>query len=305
MDVPHRVTLVEVGARDGLQSETQSVDTSIKIGLINRLAQTGLSVVEAASFVSPMRMPNLADGEAVMQGITRLQHVRYPVLVPNMRGLTRALAAGEVRDLCIFLAATDAFSQNNIECSVAESLVRYQPVIDYAAKHAIHMRAYVSCVFGCPFSGWVDPSQVAELSQQLVTLGCDEIALSDTIGIAQPNQVQQVVRQVAKAISLPRIAVHCHDTYGLALANIYAALQAGVRIIDSALSGLGGCPYAPGASGNIATEKVVFLCQQLGLETGVDLAALTQVATWFNQQLQRPYTPLAFPAPLTPALKPS
>ncbi|KFI22443.1 hydroxymethylglutaryl-CoA lyase [Nitrosococcus oceani] len=283
---PDRVKLVEVGPRDGLQNEPGRVETATKIEFIQRLAETGLPVIEATSFVSPRWVPQLADAEAVYAGVQRQLGVRYPVLVPNQAGLERALAAG-VADIAVFTGVTETFCQKNIHCSVAESLDRYQPVIAKAREKRLGVRAYLSCVLGCPYEGPVAARQVARLARWFAELGVDEISLGDTIGVGTPLQAQRLLATVAEEVPLARLAVHFHDTYGQALANIFACLELGVSVIDSAVAGLGGCPYAKGATGNVATEDVVYMLEGMGIETGVDLKKLIGVGRHICQALER------------------
>lgn len=283
---PQHVKIVEVGPRDGLQNEPGNVDTATKIALINQLSETGLSVIETTSFVSPRWVPQLADAEAVYAGIQRQPGVSYPALVPNEAGLKRALDAG-VTAIAIFTAVTDTFCQKNINCSVAESLARYRPVIAGAQARHLSVRAYLSCALGCPYEGPVAVQQVALLARQFFDLGVDEISLGDTIGVGTPLQAQQMLAAVAEQVPISRLALHFHDTYGQALANIFACLALGVSVVDSAVAGLGGCPYAKGASGNVATEDVVYMLQGMGIETGVNLEKLIRVGRQLCQQLGR------------------
>jgi len=286
MSLPSRVKIVEVGPRDGLQNEKQSVPTALKIELIQRLADAGLSTVEATAFVSPKWVPQMADGAAVMRGIRRQRGVSYPVLVPNLKGLEAALAAG-AEEVAVFAAASEAFSQKNINCSIAESLERFRPVLEAAARHGVPVRGYVSCTLGCPYQGAVSPSAVARVAQALYQMGCYEISLGDTIGVGTPAKAQAMLATVAERVPLSKLAGHYHDTYGQALANIYASLQLGVAIFDSSVAGLGGCPYAPGASGNVASEDLVYLLQGLGIECGVDLDKLIDAGALVCQALGR------------------
>jgi hydroxymethylglutaryl-CoA lyase len=270
MKLPKRVKLVEVGPRDGLQNESVTVPTAIKIAFIDQLSATGLSVIEATSFVSPKWIPQLADHTQVLEGIQRKPSVHYPVLVPNMQGYTAALAAG-AKEIAIFAAASETFSQKNINCSIAESLARFKPIMKAAKRDKIRVRGYVSCAIACPYEGEIKPAAVAKVAEQLLRLGCYEISLGDTIGVGTPLKVQKMIAAVAKKIPIKKLAVHFHDTYGQALANIYAALEQGITVIDSSVAGLGGCPYARGASGNVATEDVLnkliatgsFICKHL------------------------------------------
>lgn len=276
MSLPRKVKIVEVGPRDGLQNETSIVPTATKIELINRLSATGLSVIEAGSFVSPTWIPQMADSAAVLTGITRKPKVSYPVLVPNMKGFNAALEAG-AKEIAVFTAASETFSQKNINCSIAESIARFADVIVAAKKHRIRVRAYISCVLGCPYEGAIKPAAVAKVANTLFKMGCYEISLGDTIGVGTPGKAQLLINTVSKKIPRKFLAVHFHDTYGQALANIYAAMERGIAIVDSSVAGLGGCPYAKGATGNVATEDVVYLLNGLGIRSGVDLAKLVSV----------------------------
>ena len=263
MAYPSRVRIVEVGPRDGLQNEKAIVPLAVKVELIDRLSATGLSVVEAGAFVSPKWVPQMADTAEVLAGIRRRPGVAYPVLVPNTRGLEQAIAAG-VEEIAIFGAASEAFSARNINCTIAESLDRFRPVAEAALGQGIRVRGYVSCVLGCPYQGEVPVSEVARVSKALLDLGCYEISLGDTIGVGTAGKARALIEQVSKAVPLENLAVHFHDTYGQALANIHACLEAGVAVVDASVAGLGGCPYAKGASGNVATEDVVYLLNGLG-----------------------------------------
>jgi hydroxymethylglutaryl-CoA lyase len=284
MQLPDRVKIVEVGPRDGLQNEPGSVPTATKVTLIDRLAATGLRVVEATAFVSPKWVPQMADAAAVMAAITRRPGVSYPVLVPNLRGFQRAQAAG-AEEISVFGAASETFSQKNINCSVAESLARFQPVVEAAAGAGIRVRGYVSCVLGCPYEGDVPVEAVARVARALHEMGCYEISLGDTIGVGTPRKAQAMVDAVAEHVPRERLAAHFHDTYGQALANLLAVMQRGVSVVDSAVAGLGGCPYAKGATGNVATEDVLYMLDGLGIETGVDLDALVEVALYISKAL--------------------
>lgn len=287
MTFPKHVTIVEVSPRDGLQNEKTFVPTDIKIALINRLSKTGLKVIEATSFVSAKMIPALADGAAVLTGMTKEPGVRYPVLVPNAQGFEAALAAG-AKEIAIFTTPSELFSQKNTHCSVAESLVRMETVTQLAKQHHLRVRAYVSCVLGCPYEGFIAPEKVRDISAKLLAMGCDEISLGDTIGVGNPLSTQQLLTLVKTVVPIEQIAVHFHDTYGQALVNIYAALACGVSIIDSSVAGIGGCPYAKGAAGNVATEDVVYLLNGLGIQTGVDLNALVAVGRFIASHLNHP-----------------
>lgn len=281
------VTLVEVGPRDGLQNEKLNLSTATKIELIERLASCGIPVIEAGSFVSPKWVPQMADTEAVMTGLTRLPGTRYPVLVPNLTGFERAIGAGAT-EIAVFTAASESFSQRNTHCSIAESIKRLDPVINLAINSGIKVRAYVSCVLGCPYEGEIKTKVVSAVCTQLMQLGCDEISLGDTIGIGTPAAANALIKAVNSEVPIEKLAVHFHDTYGQALANILACLDAGVRILDSSVAGLGGCPYANGATGNVASEDVVYMLHGLGLTTGIDLYELAKTGDWISNQLQRP-----------------
>lgn len=282
------ITIVEVGARDGLQNEKQSLSTALKVELINRLSGCGVPVVEAGSFVSPKWVPQMAGSDEVFQSINMLPGTRYPVLVPNMQGLERAMSVG-AKEISIFAAASESFSQHNINCSIAESITRLKPVAEQAKADGLRVRAYVSCVLGCPYEGEIDASAVAAVSQQLMDMGSDEISLGDTIGTGTPARAHDLIKVVEKIAPVEQLAVHFHDTYGQALANILACLDAGVTIVDTSVAGLGGCPYAKGASGNVATEDVVYMLHGLGLDTGIDLDMLANTGDWISKQLNRPH----------------
>jgi len=287
MRLPQRVKIVEVGPRDGLQSIRRSVPTALKIELIDRLAATGLKCIEAASFVAPLRVPQMADSLQVLQGIGRRPGVSYPVLVPNLRGLHDALQAN-ISEIAIFVSASEPFSQHNLNCSIAESLQRYAAVCPEAKQRRLRVRGYISCVLGCPYQGRVTAADVAELAGRLWDLGCDEISLGDTIGVGTPKQAQSLIEVIQRQVPLERLAAHFHDTYGQALANVLAVLECGLSIVDSSVAGLGGCPFAPGASGNLATEDLLYMLQGLGIETGVDLDRLVEVGEFISQALQIP-----------------
>lgn len=287
MALPSSVRIVEVGPRDGLQNEKATVPLAVKVELIDRLSDTGLPTVEAGAFVSPKWVPQMADTAEVLAGIRRRPGVGYPVLVPNMKGLEQAVASG-VEEIAIFGAASEAFSAKNINCSIAESLERFRPVAEAALARGIRVRGYVSCVLGCPYQGEVPVSEVARVSKALLDLGCYEISLGDTIGVGTAGKARALVEHVSAVVPLDRLAVHFHDTYGQALANIHACLEAGVAVVDASVAGLGGCPYAKGASGNVATEDVVYLLNGLGIDSGVDLKALAATGVWISEALGRP-----------------
>jgi hydroxymethylglutaryl-CoA lyase len=284
--LPRQVKIVDVGPRDGLQNEPRSVPAAVKIELIERLAEAGVPVVEATAFVSPKWVPQMADGAEVMRGIARKPGVSYPVLVPNMKGFEAAMAAG-ADEIAVFGAASETFSQKNINCSIAESLERFAPVIEAAKDRNVKVRGYISCVVGCPYEGEVKPKVVAEVARRLFAMGCYEISLGDTIGVGTPGRVRQMLAAVARDVPVKRMAVHFHDTYGQALANIYAALEEGVHVVDSSVAGLGGCPYAKGASGNVATEDVIYMLDGLGIETGVDLDQVFETGRFICEELGR------------------
>ena len=286
MNLPKHVKIVEVGPRDGLQNEKQAIDTATKVELIARLGASGLKTIEATAFVSPKWVPQMADNAEVMRQITRLNGVTYPVLTPNLKGLEAALATG-VTEVAVFAAASEAFSQKNINCSINESIERFVPVIESAREHGVAVRGYVSTVVGCPYQGDVPPEKVAEVSKALFDLGCYEISLGDTIGVGTPLKVQAMLAEVSKAVPMDKLAGHFHNTYGMAIANIYASLQMGMAVFDASVAGLGGCPYAKGASGNVATEDVVYLLNGLGIDSGVDLSHLVETAVWVSAQLGR------------------
>ena len=286
MNLPKHVKIVEVGPRDGLQNEKQAIDTATKVELIARLGASGLKTIEATAFVSPKWVPQMADNAEVMRQITRLNGVTYPVLTPNLKGLEAASATG-VTEVAVFAAASEAFSQKNINCSIDESIERFVPVIESAREHGVAVRGYVSTVVGCPYQGDVPPEKVAEVSKALFDLGCYEISLGDTIGVGTPLKVQTMLAEVSKAVPMDKLAGHFHNTYGMAIANIYASLQMGMAVFDASVAGLGGCPYAKGASGNVATEDVVYLLNGLGIDSGVDLTSLVETAVWVSAQLGR------------------
>jgi hydroxymethylglutaryl-CoA lyase len=273
MRLPKRVKMVEVGPRDGLQNEAKAVPAAIKIRLIDMLADAGLTAIEAGSFVSPKWVPQMADTAEVLAGLSWRPGVSYPVLVPNLKGFEAALAAG-VEEIAVFGAASEAFSRKNINCSIDESLARFAPVTEAARAHGMRVRGYVSCALGCPYEGDIKPAAVADVAAKLLMLGCYEISLGDTIGVGTPARAQAMVEAVAAKVPRERLAVHFHDTYGQALANILACLERGVAVVDASVAGLGGCPYARGASGNVASEDVCYMLHGLDIATGVDLDKL-------------------------------
>ena len=286
MNLPPKVRIVEVGPRDGLQNEAGSVPASVKIELIDRLTDAGLPAIEATAFVSPKWVPQMADNAEVMAGIRKKPGVSYPVLVPNMKGLEAALAAG-AEEIAVFGAATETFSRKNINCSIAESLERFAPVVAAAKARGVRVRGYISCVAGCPYEGEVQPRAVAAVAKQLFDMGCYEVSLGDTIGTGTPGKIRAMLEAVAAVVPIERLAGHYHDTWGQALANIYASLEAGVATFDSSVAGLGGCPYAKGASGNVASEDVVYMLDGLGIDTGVDLVKLFRAGEFICKALGR------------------
>ncbi len=286
MDPMKQARIVEVGPRDGLQNEQQTVTTDTKLELIDRLAQAGLHDIESASFVSPKWIPQMADHADLMQRLVRRPGVNYPVLTPNMKGFDAAVAAGAT-EVAVFAAASESFSQKNINCSIAESIARFDPVFLAAKERGIRVRGYVSCVVACPYEGPIAPQAVADVSQALYERGAYEISLGDTIGTGTPATVERMLEAVARVVPIDRMAGHYHDTYGMAVANVDASWRFGVRTFDSSISGLGGCPYAKGATGNVATEDVVYLLNGLGAETGIDLDALVDTSVWISVRLGR------------------
>ncbi|EKO3803474.1 hydroxymethylglutaryl-CoA lyase [Vibrio harveyi] len=285
MNLPNKVNIVEVGARDGLQNESP-VSTQAKIRLIDLLSDTGLTHIEAGSFVSPKWVPQMADSLDVMKKITRRHNVIYSALTPNVQGFEKALEAGATQ-VAIFTSSSEGFCQHNINCSIADSLTRFEPVMELAAKHNIPVRGYLSCVADCPYDGPTKPEQVARVANLLMELGCYEVSLGDTIGTGTPMRIAKMLEAVQVKVPTDKLAVHFHDTWGQALANIYQALTMGVQTVDSSVAGLGGCPYAHGASGNVATEDVLYLCQGLGIETGVDLELLAKAGWMISEELNR------------------
>jgi hydroxymethylglutaryl-CoA lyase len=277
--LPKKVRIVEVGPRDGLQNEKMAVPTQVKLELIGRLADAGLPAVEATAFVSPKWIPQMADHTEVLEGIRRKPGVSYPVLTPNLKGFEAARAAGAT-EVAVFGAASESFSRKNINCTIAESLERFRPVTDAAREAGIKVRGYISCVLGCPYEGEIAPAKVAEVARALHDMGCYEISLGDTIGVGTPGKTQAMIEACAGQVPIARLAGHYHDTYGQALANIYASLEMGVATFDSSVAGLGGCPYAKGASGNVATEDVLYMLHGLGIETGIDLDKVVDIGRW-------------------------
>ena len=287
MSLPDSVRLFEMSPRDGLQNEPGTlVPTATKIALIERLANAGMTHIEAASFVSPKWVPQMGDASEVMNGIQRKEGVVYSALTPNLKGLEGAIAAN-VEEVAVFAAASEAFSQKNINCTIAESLQRFEPVMARASEAGIRVRGYVSCVLGCPYEGDIHPERVAEVAKALLDLGCYEISLGDTIGVGTPLKAKRMLEAVNHQVPMHQLAAHFHDTYGQALANLYAVLEEGISVIDASTAGLGGCPYAQGASGNVATEDVLYLLEGLGINTGIDLQAVIDTGYWITAELGR------------------
>lgn len=286
MNLPAQVKIVEVGPRDGLQNEQETIPAAVKIELVNRLTVAGFANIEAASFVSPKWVPQMATSAEVMAGIARQPGVVYSALVPNMQGFEAALAAG-ADEVVIFGSASEAFSHKNINCSIAESVERFRPVAQAAKEHGLRLRGSISCALGCPYQGEVPLAAVADVVRRLAELGCDELDIADTIGVGTPKKTQAVLLAAAQEFPLARLSGHFHDTYGQALANIYASLEVGVAIFHASVAGLGGCPYAKGATGNVASEDVLYLMQGLGIETGIDLNAVVDAGQFISQHLGR------------------
>ena len=284
--LPKSVKIVEVGPRDGLQNEKGVISAADKIRFIDLLSETGLKTIEATSFVSPKWVPQLADAGEVYKGIRQKPGVSYPVLVPNEKGMERALACN-VKEIAVFTAASESFNQKNINASIAESIERFKPVMAMAAKAGIKVRGYISTVIGCPYEGAIKPEAVAKVAKDLAAIGCYEISLGDTIGVGTPVKAQAMLKAAAAEVPMQRLAVHFHDTYGQALANIHACLELGVAVVDSSTSGLGGCPYAKGATGNVATEDVLFMLKGMGIETGVDMTKLLAAGSFISGVLKR------------------
>ena len=283
---PQTVKIVEVGARDGLQNESGEVSTAIRIELIERLAAAGLTAVETGAFVSPKKVPQMAGSRDVFQGIKRRRGTTYPALVPNKKGFEAAIETG-VTEIAVFVSASEGFSQHNIACSRAESLERLRDVAEAATERNIRMRGYVSCIAGCPYDGAVAPDDVAAMAEALVALGCYEISLGDTIGVGTAGQIRKLIEHISTRIPREKLAMHFHDTYGQGVANVLASLEEGISVFDSSVAGLGGCPFAPGASGNVATEDVVYLLHGLGIKTGIDLRAVARTGDWISRHLGR------------------
>jgi hydroxymethylglutaryl-CoA lyase len=287
MALPGKVRLVEVGPRDGLQNEKAMVPTDVKVALIDLLTDAGFAAIEATSFVSPKWVPQMADATEVMARIRRKPGVRYPVLTPNMKGFAAALAA-KADEVAVFVAATESFSQKNINCSIAESLDRVRPIFGAAKDNGARVRGYISCVLGCPYEGRVDPRRVADVADALYRMGAYEVSLGDTIGTGTAGETKALLAACAERVPIGALAGHFHDTYGQALANVYAALETGVGTFDCSVAGLGGCPYAKGATGNVASEDVLYLLQGLGIDTGVDMTRLRRAGQYISDFLQRP-----------------
>lgn len=281
-----KVRIVEMGPRDGLQNEKQPLSTETKLELIRRLAQAGLKDIEATAFVSPKWVPQMADHLEVMAGLKSMVGVNLPVLTPNLKGFEAAAAAG-AREVAVFASASEAFSQRNINCSIAESLERFEPIFAAAAGKGVRVRGYVSCTVGCPYQGPVEPDQVAQVAADLRAMGCYEVSVADTIGVGTPRSIVRMLESVARRVPLKQLAGHYHDTFGMAVANVHASYEFGLRVFDSSIAGLGGCPYAKGATGNVATEDVVYLLHGIGADTGTDLDALVDVGGWISETLNR------------------
>lgn len=287
MNLPKQVRLVEVGPRDGLQNEKQPISVADKVALVDTLSKTGLRTIETGSFVSPKWVPQMAGTAEVFAGIQRHEGISYPALTPNLQGFEAAMAAG-VREVAVFAAASESFSQKNINCSIADSLKRFEPVMAAAREQNVAVRGYVSCVLGCPYEGEIEPQAVLDVARELLDMGCYEISLGDTIGVGTPGKTAELFSHLAAVIPRERLAGHFHDTYGQALANILASLQEGIAVFDSSVAGLGGCPYAKGASGNVASEDVLYMLNGLGIETGINLEQLIAAGNRISQVLNRP-----------------
>ncbi|XP_067140026.1 hydroxymethylglutaryl-CoA lyase, mitochondrial isoform X2 [Centruroides vittatus] len=284
--LPEFVKVVEVGPRDGLQNEKEIVPTSTKVEFINKLSETGLKAIEITSFVSPKWVPQMADHKEVSQQITRYPDISYSVLVPNLKGF-QAVDHSQVKEIAIFGAASESFSKKNINCTIAESLQRFKEVVNAAISAGIKVRGYVSCVVGCPYEGTVSPAAVADVASKMYDMGCYEISLGDTIGVGTPGSIKSMLNEVTKSLPVSALAIHCHDTYGQALANILTSLQMGVSVVDASVAGLGGCPYAQNASGNVATEDVVYMLHGMGIKTGINLSKLLDAGEYICQALKK------------------
>lgn len=287
MNLPKKVTIVEVGPRDGLQNEARIVPTPVKIEYIERLENCGLKIIETTSFVSPKWVPQLADHSALIQKLTMQPGIKYPALIPNLQGMQNAIQAG-IKDICVFTAATETFSKKNANCSLAESMQRIEQVIGLAKEKSISIRGYISCVIACPYEGPVDPHKTALIAEKLIAMGCEQVSLGDTIGIGTPGDVKKLLSAVLEKLPAEKIAVHFHDTYGQALANIYVSLEHGIQTIDSSSAGLGGCPFAKNATGNVPTEDVIYMLNGLDIETGVSLPAIVNAGQFICQHLGHP-----------------
>ncbi len=284
--LPKKVKIVEVSARDGLQNEKQIIDLNTKLELIKRLAQSGINNIEVTGFVSPKWVPQLADSSQLCELLHKLDGVNYSALVPNIKGMELAIA-GNIQEVAVFTAASESFTQKNINCTIDESLERFIPVIELAKQHNIKVRGYISCVLGCPYEGAIDANKVAQVTKQLFKLGCYEVSLGDTIGTGTPEAAQTMLQACMTIAPVENLALHFHNTYGQALANIYACLELGASIIDASVAGLGGCPYAKGASGNVSTEDVIYMLNGMGIESGIDIVQLVETGNWISQQLNK------------------
>lgn len=287
MTRPNRIEIVEVGPRDGLQNETEHLSPAERVDLIEKLALAGLKQIEAGSFVSPRWVPQMAGSDVILESLRDRDDLRLPVLVPNMQGYENARAAG-VREIAVFAAATESFSQKNINCSIDDSLQRFEAVCRQALADNVRIRGYISCVLGCPYEGEVDPANVVRISRDLLQLGCSEISLGDTIGVGTPDKARALIEACATEVGIDRISAHFHDTYGQALANILACIEVGVTTVDTAIGGLGGCPYAKGSAGNVATEDVVYMLNGMNIDCGVDLPALLDITESLCERLKHP-----------------
>lgn len=287
MTLPTSVKMVEVGARDGLQNEAKIIATDVKIEFIKQLSETGLTVIEATSFVSPKWVPQMADHAELFQKIPKKPGISYPVFVPNVKGLKKAIEIG-VKEIAVFTTPSEQFCQHNVNCSVADTIIQIAEMNEIAKKNQIKVRGYVSCALGCPYEGDIAACSVTTLVEKLIELGCYEVSIGDTIGVGTPGKMQSLLNFMLKKISPEKLAVHMHDTYGQALANIYVALEHGIQVVDSSVAGLGGCPYAKGASGNVASEEVLYMLNGLNIKTGVDLEKLVAVGRFITTYLERP-----------------
>ncbi|WP_110715746.1 hydroxymethylglutaryl-CoA lyase [Salinicola acroporae] len=297
MTARESVRLVEVAARDGLQNEPEVLPVAMRVELLERLADTGLRHLEAGAFVSPRWVPQMQQTQDVLSQLNRRPNISYSVLVPNSKGFEFARAAG-VDEIAVFTAASEAFAHHNINCSIAESLARFEPIMPLAAQAGIRVRGYISCVLGCPYTGDVDPQKVSTLARHLLDMGCYEVSLGDTTGIGTPRHTRELIEACARQLPVGALAGHFHDTWGMAVANVQAALEAGIRVFDGSVSALGGCPYAPGATGNVATESLVRLLESQGFDTGIDLERLVDVAEWVDRTLSR-----RMPSPVARAIR--